>query len=175
MSLRAHVDVHSRRKRSRLFLLFALTTLGMVSRPSTSDAAQLTLTWVDNSGGESAFSIERKTGTAGTYAEIGQQSAGVVSYVDTTVSGGTTLLLPGPRVRQRRDIRVLQRGMCQPRRIVHRHGREGRHRDWNRDEHPDRHHLRRRLFGTLREWHPGHAVRDARDGLDVLGMERRRV
>jgi fibronectin type 3 domain-containing protein len=90
MSLRAHVDVHSRRKRSRLFLLFALTTLGMASGPSTSDAAQLTMTWVDNSGGEAAFSIERKTGNAGTYAEIAQQSAGVISYVDTTVSGGTT-------------------------------------------------------------------------------------
>jgi len=90
MSLRAHVDVHSRRKRSRLFLLFALATLGMVSRPSTSDAAQLTLTWVDNSGGKAAFSIERKTGTAGAYAEIAQQSAGAISYVDTTVSGGTT-------------------------------------------------------------------------------------
>ena len=58
-------SVHSRRKRSRLFLLFALTILGMASGPSTSDAAQLTLTWVDNSGGQSAFSIERKTGTAG--------------------------------------------------------------------------------------------------------------
>ena len=90
MSLRAHVDVHGRRKRSRLFLLFALATLGMVSRPSTSDAAQLTLTWVDNSGGKAAFSIERKTGNAGTYAEIAQQSAGVISYVDTAVSGGTT-------------------------------------------------------------------------------------
>jgi fibronectin type 3 domain-containing protein len=89
MSLRAHVDVHSRRKRSRLFLLFALTTLGMASGPLTSDAAQLTLTWVDNSGGQAAFSIERKTGTTGTYAEIAQQSAGVVSYVDAGVTAGT--------------------------------------------------------------------------------------
>jgi hypothetical protein len=45
-----------------------------------SDAAQLTLTWVDDSEGQATFSIERKTGTTGTYAEIAQQSAGVVSY-----------------------------------------------------------------------------------------------
>jgi fibronectin type 3 domain-containing protein len=89
MSLHAHVDVRGRLKRSRLFLLFALATLSMVSGPSMSDAAQLTLTWVDNSGGQAAFSIERKTGATGTYAEIAQQSAGVVSYVDAAVSDGT--------------------------------------------------------------------------------------
>jgi fibronectin type 3 domain-containing protein len=89
LSLRAHVDVRGRFKRSHLFLLFALAILDVVSGPSMSDAAQLTLTWVDNSGGQAAFSIERKTGSTGSYAEIAQQSVGVVSYVDTGVTAGT--------------------------------------------------------------------------------------
>jgi hypothetical protein len=89
MLLRPHVDARCRLKRSRLFLLFALATLGMISRPSMSDAAQLTLSWVDNSGGQATFGIERKTGTTGTFAEIAQQSAGVASYVDTGVTAGT--------------------------------------------------------------------------------------
>jgi Divergent InlB B-repeat domain len=89
MSLRPHVDVRGRLKRSRLLLLFALAIADVVSGRSLSDAAQLTLTWADNSGGQAAFSIERKTGSAGTYAEIAQQSAGVVSYVDTGVTAGT--------------------------------------------------------------------------------------
>ena len=173
MSLRAHVDVHSRRKRSRLFLLFALTTLGMVSRPSMSDAAQLTLTWVDNSGGQAAFSIERKTGTAGAYAEIAQQSAGVTSYVDTAVSAGTTYCYRVRAFDSAGHPRTPTRHAPAPP-DLHRHGGEGRHGTGTVISTPAAS-PRCRLFGTLREWHPGHAVRDAVDGIDVLWMERRRV
>jgi List-Bact-rpt repeat protein len=58
--------------------------------PSITDAAQLTLTWVDTSGGQAAFSVERKTGSTGTYAQVALQAAGFPSYVDTSVTSGTT-------------------------------------------------------------------------------------
>jgi hypothetical protein len=57
---------------------------------SLGEAAQLTLTWTDHSGGQTAFAIERKTGPGGVYAPIGQSAAGVATYVDTTVATGTT-------------------------------------------------------------------------------------
>ena len=53
-------------------------------------AAQLTLNWVDNSGGIANFIIERKTGTTGTYARIATTSPGITTYVDSTVAAGTT-------------------------------------------------------------------------------------
>lgn len=63
----------------------ALTVLAV----STADAAQLTLTWTDKSGGEAAFRVERRTGTGGTWALVGQAPVGASSYVDTTVASGT--------------------------------------------------------------------------------------
>jgi hypothetical protein len=57
---------------------------------SVSDAAQLTLTWIDTSSGEAGFRIERKVGVTGTYVEIAQQPSGVTWYVDTTVMPETT-------------------------------------------------------------------------------------
>ncbi len=77
-------------RQSRLPLLFALAAAAVVLGPSIIEAAQLALTWVDNSGGQAAFNIERKTGTTGTYGQIGQQPAGASSYLDTAVTSGTT-------------------------------------------------------------------------------------
>jgi hypothetical protein len=82
--------VRFRIKRARPILLFVLATLGVVLGPSTVRAAQLNLTWVDNSGGQAGFVIQRATGTTGTYTQIAQIPLGVVSYADTTVSLGTT-------------------------------------------------------------------------------------
>ena len=76
-------------RRLRLAPLFAGAVLAVVLGTSVAHAGQLTLTWVDNSGGLAAFNIERKTGTSGTYAWIAQQEAGVVSYVDGTLASGT--------------------------------------------------------------------------------------
>ena len=53
-------------------------------------AAQLTLTWQDNSTNENNFAIERKTGTGGTYAQIAMVAANIASYVDTSVTRGVT-------------------------------------------------------------------------------------
>src|SRR5215831_7419092 len=53
-------------------------------------AAQLTLTWADNSTNELGFSIERSTGTAGAFAEIATTAADVIAYTDQTVVSGTT-------------------------------------------------------------------------------------
>jgi len=51
---------------------------------------QLTLNWVDNSGGAARFIIERRTGTTGTYASISTTTAGVATYKDSAIVGGTT-------------------------------------------------------------------------------------
>jgi len=53
-----------------------------------SAAAQLTLSWQDNSNNEDDFAIERKTGTNGTYSQIASVGANVISYVDDSVSRG---------------------------------------------------------------------------------------
>ncbi len=73
----------------RLAVVLAWGSLAGALCPPVADAAQLTLTWVDGSGGQAAFNIERKTGSSGTYARIAQQEAGSVSYIDTTVASGT--------------------------------------------------------------------------------------
>jgi len=53
-------------------------------------AAQLTLDWVDNAGGTANFIVERKTGTAGTYARIATTGTGITTYIDAAVVAGTT-------------------------------------------------------------------------------------
>jgi hypothetical protein len=53
-------------------------------------AAQLTLSWQDNSTNESNFGVQRKTGTSGTYAQIALLPANTTLYVDTSVTRGVT-------------------------------------------------------------------------------------
>src|SRR5215467_6177046 len=53
-------------------------------------AAQLTLEWMDNAGGTATFTVERKTGTDGTYAWIATTETGATSYSDSTVAPSTT-------------------------------------------------------------------------------------
>lgn len=57
---------------------------------SASSGNEVTLTWIDNSEGETGFRIERKTGANGTYALIYTAAADVTSYVDSGLSGGKT-------------------------------------------------------------------------------------
>jgi Divergent InlB B-repeat domain len=73
--------------RLRRMLLLALATTLV---PQLAGASQLQLSWVDNSGGEGSFRIERKTGTDGTYAEVALEGPSITTYADTTVVDGTT-------------------------------------------------------------------------------------
>jgi len=51
-------------------------------------AAQLTLTWTDDSTDAQGISIERSSDTAGAYTQIAITAAGVTSYTDPTVAAG---------------------------------------------------------------------------------------
>jgi hypothetical protein len=62
----------------------------LVLLAGTAHAAQLTVTWSDSSTNEQGFKLERKTGTAGTYAQLATLPAGTTGHVDTTVTAGTT-------------------------------------------------------------------------------------
>jgi len=73
----------------RAFLIFAVLVAAMVW-PVRSYAAQLTLTWADNSTTEDGFAIERATGTTGTFAEIAAVGPNVTSYTDPDLSSATT-------------------------------------------------------------------------------------
>ena len=64
--------------------------LALIGLASGADAAQLKLDWADNSANEKGFEIWRKTGTGGTYAQIATRQSNATSYVDTTVTAGTT-------------------------------------------------------------------------------------
>ena len=50
---------------------------------------RLTLTWDDNADGTAIVKVERKTGSAGAYAQIAATGAGATEYVDTTPVRGT--------------------------------------------------------------------------------------
>src|SRR5437867_2427314 len=53
-------------------------------------AAQLQLTWTNNSTNEDGFKIERSTGTTGTFVQIGVTGPGVTSYTDSGLADATT-------------------------------------------------------------------------------------
>ena len=57
---------------------------------SEAQAAQLRLSWTDNSNNEDGFTILRKTAPSGSYSTIASVGANVTSYTDSTVSAGTT-------------------------------------------------------------------------------------
>jgi hypothetical protein len=53
-------------------------------------ASQINLSWTDNSGNETGFKIERKTGAGGTYSQIATVGANVTSYPDSGLASATT-------------------------------------------------------------------------------------
>jgi len=53
-------------------------------------SAGIDLSWQDNSGNETGFKIERKTGDGGNYQEIGTVGTNIITYSDTGLSGNTT-------------------------------------------------------------------------------------
>jgi beta propeller repeat protein len=77
------------------------TTMIFVAAPTTlvakaANARQVNLTWVDKSTNETGFSIERRLGTTGSWAEVGTVGAGIKAYTDTTTDPNTSY---GYRVR----------------------------------------------------------------------------
>jgi chitodextrinase len=64
-----------------------LVTLGIWQAPAL--AAQFTLNWTDGSPDETGFSIERRVGAAGAFAEITTTAVNVTTYTDTGLGDGT--------------------------------------------------------------------------------------
>jgi PKD repeat protein len=58
--------------------------MAMSSSPTTAS-----LTWTDNSNNETGFKVERKTGTGGTYAQVGTQGQNLNFFNDSGLTGGT--------------------------------------------------------------------------------------
>jgi hypothetical protein len=69
---------------------FLFTILTVLSSPALVTAAQLILSWSDNSTNEVGFRIERRTGATGTYAEIATVGVNTASYTDVNLPNGTT-------------------------------------------------------------------------------------
>ncbi len=67
--------------------LFLLLILGWSAEAI---GQQLTATWVDGSADELGFSVERASGTTGTFAEIGTTGPGITVYTDATIAASTT-------------------------------------------------------------------------------------
>jgi fibronectin type 3 domain-containing protein len=53
-------------------------------------ASQINLAWTDNSTNETGFRVERKTGAAGTWSQIGSLGANIRTYSNTGLAAGTT-------------------------------------------------------------------------------------
>ena len=53
-------------------------------------AAQLTVSWLDNSGGVAGFSLERRASGSSVYSVVATVPAGVTSWVDQSVLSGNT-------------------------------------------------------------------------------------
>lgn len=68
-----------------------LLALAFLLLATVADAAQVTLTWTDNSNDETQFVVERrlKTDPVTAYAQIGTTAANVAVFVDSTVVVGT--------------------------------------------------------------------------------------
>ncbi|MBL9208551.1 MAG: fibronectin type III domain-containing protein [Opitutaceae bacterium] len=68
-----------------------LAVAGIIVFASAGRAAQLTVTWADNSNNEQGFVVQRRT-LGASYADIAITRANVTSYTDITVTPGETYL-----------------------------------------------------------------------------------
>jgi len=59
-------------------------------RAEALSGAQLTLTWADNTIGESGFDVERSTGSNGAFGQIATTGPGVTVYTDSSVAAGVS-------------------------------------------------------------------------------------
>jgi hypothetical protein len=57
---------------------------------TAASSSRINLAWTDNSGGETGYKIERKTGVGGSYSQIGTVGANATSYSNTGLSASTT-------------------------------------------------------------------------------------
>ncbi len=73
---------------SATFLIPPTTPSDLVATAVSS--SQINLSWTDNSGDETGFKIERKTGSGGTYVQRATVGANVTSYNNTGLSADTT-------------------------------------------------------------------------------------
>ncbi|HUS35902.1 MAG TPA: chitobiase/beta-hexosaminidase C-terminal domain-containing protein [Verrucomicrobiae bacterium] len=62
----------------------------LLANPNSS--SQITLTWSDAASDRSGYSVERKTGTGGTYASIASLAGNVRSFVSSGLAAGTTYI-----------------------------------------------------------------------------------
>ena len=62
---------------------------GLLLTALTASAAQMTLTWQDNSTNETGFKIERST-SGGNFVQIGTTGADITTYVDSGLADGVT-------------------------------------------------------------------------------------
>ena len=77
--------------RNSLRALFPLLLLLIACvRHGEAHAAQLHLSWIDNSNNEDGFEIERKIGENGTFGQIAIQGANLNFYTDDNLAPGTT-------------------------------------------------------------------------------------
>jgi len=79
------------RRGPRRFAVAAVLLLGaIVVGHRDAFAGQLTLTWVDNSTDETGFSVERRTGATGPFAEIAVLGPGATALTDRDLADATT-------------------------------------------------------------------------------------
>src|SRR5258708_7608697 len=71
-------------------LLPALLMLVTVLDVRAATAAQLTGSWTDNTGGEAATKIERRTASEATFTPLAEAAVGVTTYVDAAITPGVT-------------------------------------------------------------------------------------
>lgn len=77
-------------KISLKFLLLSVLLIAPLAWHSEASAAQLQLSWTDNSDNEDGSRIERRTGTSGTFALIAFVGPNITSYTDVGLADGTT-------------------------------------------------------------------------------------
>src|SRR5436309_15403766 len=66
------------------------SVFAVVGVATVADAAELTASWTDNSGGTAAFALERRTSTDASFTPLTDVPIGITSYVDTSVAQGVT-------------------------------------------------------------------------------------
>ena len=71
-------------------LAIVVLMIAAVVWPVESDAAQLTLSWTDNSTNEDGFKIQRRSDSTGMFTEIATVGPNVVFYTASGLASATT-------------------------------------------------------------------------------------
>ena len=71
-------------------LQFLTVVLGVCGIYQLAIAAQLTLSWNDNSSNEGGFRIERRIGTSGNYQQLANVASNTTTYTDLNLAASTT-------------------------------------------------------------------------------------